>query len=68
VLEKPVRFQQTPFEAFKARLLENGMSEAFAQAYVDMMVARNESLDNAEPTDGITVVRPQIFSVGVSGR
>jgi uncharacterized protein YbjT (DUF2867 family) len=49
VLGKPVRFQQIPFEAFKTRLLENGMSEAFAQAYVDMMVAKNEGLDNAEP-------------------
>jgi uncharacterized protein YbjT (DUF2867 family) len=49
VLGKPVRFQQIPFDAFKTRLLENGMSEAFAQAYVDMMVAKNEGLDNAEP-------------------
>ncbi|MGA8156333.1 MAG: NAD(P)H-binding protein [Rhodoplanes sp.] len=49
VLGKPVRFQQIPFEAFKTRLLENGMSEAFAQAYVDMMVAKNEGLDDAEP-------------------
>jgi uncharacterized protein YbjT (DUF2867 family) len=49
VLGKPLRFQQIPFDAFKARLLENGMSEAFAQAYVDMMVAKNEGLDNAEP-------------------
>ncbi|MFY9697982.1 MAG: NAD(P)H-binding protein [Rhodoplanes sp.] len=49
VLGKSVRFQQIPFEAFKAGLLENGMSEAFAQAYVDMMVAKNEGLDNTEP-------------------
>jgi len=49
VLGKPVCFQQIPFEAFKTRLLENGMSEAFAQAYADMMVAKNEGLDNAEP-------------------
>jgi len=49
VLGKPVCFQQIPFEAFKTRLLENWMSEAFAQAYADMMVAKNEGLDNAEP-------------------
>jgi uncharacterized protein YbjT (DUF2867 family) len=49
VLAKPVRFQQIPFEAFKSQLLENGISEAFAQAYVDMMMAKNEGLDNAEP-------------------
>jgi uncharacterized protein YbjT (DUF2867 family) len=49
VLGKPVRYQQIPFEAFKARLLGNGMSDAFANGYVDMMVAKNEGLDNAEP-------------------
>jgi uncharacterized protein YbjT (DUF2867 family) len=49
VLGKPVRFQQIPFEAFKARLTEHGMSEAMAQGMVDMMVAKNEGLDNAEP-------------------
>lgn len=35
--------------AFKARLLERGMSKAFAQGYADMMAAKNEGLDNAEP-------------------
>ena len=49
VLGKPVRFQQIPFEAFKTRLTGSGMSEAMAQATVDMMVAKNEGLDNAEP-------------------
>lgn len=49
VLGKPVRYQQVPFEAFKVRLLANGMSEAFAQGYVDMMVAKNQGLDNAAP-------------------
>ena len=49
VLGKPVRYQQTPFEAFKAGLLERGMSEAFAQGYVEMMEAKNNGLDNAEP-------------------
>ena len=48
-LGKPVRFQQIPFEAFKAQLLESGMSEAFAQGYVEMMAAKNLGLDNAEP-------------------
>ena len=48
VLGKPVRFQQIPGEAFKARLLELGTSEAMAQATLDMMLAKNEGLDNAE--------------------
>ena len=48
VLGKPVRFQQISGEAFKARLLELGTSEAMAQATLDMMNAKNEGLDNAE--------------------
>ena len=49
VLGKPVRFQQIPFEAIKARLIESGASESMAKGMVDMMVAKNEGLDNMEP-------------------
>jgi uncharacterized protein YbjT (DUF2867 family) len=49
VLERPVRFQQIPFEVFKARLIESGASESMATGMVDMMVAKNEGLDNMEP-------------------
>src|SRR6267154_1733333 len=49
VLEKPVRFQEIPGEAFKARLLQRGMSEAMAQANLDMWVAKSQGLDNAVP-------------------
>lgn len=49
VLGKPVRFQQIPFEAYKARCLELGMSGAFAQGMVEMFIAKNSGLDNAEP-------------------
>jgi uncharacterized protein YbjT (DUF2867 family) len=49
VLGKPVRFQQIPSEVLRARLIEHGTSEAMAQGMVDMMVAKNEGLDNAEP-------------------
>ena len=44
VLGKPVRFQPVSFEAFHA-----GVSGAMAQGLVDMMRAKNEGLDNAEP-------------------
>lgn len=47
VLGRQIKFQQTPFEAFKAQLLERGMSESFAQGYVDMMKAKNDGMDNA---------------------
>jgi uncharacterized protein YbjT (DUF2867 family) len=49
VLGKPVRFQEIPRETFKARLLQRGMSEAMAQANLDMWVAYNHGLDTAEP-------------------
>jgi uncharacterized protein YbjT (DUF2867 family) len=49
VLGRPVRFQQIPFDAFKARLIESGASESMATGMVDMMVAKNEGLDNMEP-------------------
>jgi uncharacterized protein YbjT (DUF2867 family) len=49
VLGKPVRFQQIPFETFKAGFIERGASEAFAQGMTDMMRAKSAGLDNAEP-------------------
>lgn len=49
VLDKPVRFQQIPGENFKATLTESGMSEAMAQATLDMLVALDEGIVSAEP-------------------
>jgi uncharacterized protein YbjT (DUF2867 family) len=49
VLEKPVHYQQISFEAFKAGLIGFGMSESIAEGMIDMMVAKNEGLDNQEP-------------------
>ncbi len=47
VLNREVRYQQVPFESFKAQLMERGMTDAFAQGYADMMRAKNEGMDNA---------------------
>ncbi|HTK06371.1 MAG TPA: NAD(P)H-binding protein [Ktedonobacteraceae bacterium] len=49
VLERPIRFQQISSEAFKAMLLEHGMSDAMTQGMLDMMMAKNEGIDKAEP-------------------
>lgn len=49
VIDRPVRYQQIPFNSFKDRLTGFGMSEPMAQGMVDMMVAKNEGLDNMEP-------------------
>lgn len=49
VLAQPIRYQQIPGDAFKASMLEFGMSEAMAQGMLDMMLAKNNGLDNTEP-------------------
>jgi uncharacterized protein YbjT (DUF2867 family) len=49
VLGMPVRFQQIPADAFRARLTGSGMSEAIAQGMADMMAAKDHGLDNGEP-------------------
>ena len=49
VLGRGVRYQQVPFDGFKAQLMQRGMTDAFAQGYVDMMRAKNEGMDNAIP-------------------
>ena len=49
VLDRPVLFQRIPDDAYKARLLSFGMSEAMAQATLNMWTAYGEGLDLAEP-------------------
>lgn len=49
VLGKAIRYQQVPMEAFQANLLAGGFSPAAAQAFVEMMTAKANGLDNAEP-------------------
>jgi uncharacterized protein YbjT (DUF2867 family) len=48
VLGKVVRYQQIPAQALRDRLTGAGMSDAMAQGTVDMMVAKDQGLDNAE--------------------
>ncbi|MGR4846072.1 NAD(P)H-binding protein [Rhizobium sp. LARHSG275] len=45
VLGNPVRFQQISFDAYKARFLQFGFSEAMAQGMTDMADAKNQGLD-----------------------
>lgn len=49
VLGRPVRFEQISGEPYKSRLLGAGMSEAMAQATLDMWIAYGEGLDLEEP-------------------
>jgi uncharacterized protein YbjT (DUF2867 family) len=46
VLGRPVRFRQQPTADFKAGLVGFGMSEAMAQAMLDMFVAKDQGLDS----------------------
>lgn len=48
VLNKPVRYTQISFDAYKAGFVQRGMSEAMAQAMTDMARAKNSGLDNAQ--------------------
>ncbi len=49
VIGREVRYQQVPFDAFKAQLIGRGLTDAFAQGYVDMLRAKNEGMDNVAP-------------------
>jgi uncharacterized protein YbjT (DUF2867 family) len=49
VLGKPVRYRQITIDAFRATLAGRGMSEAMVEGMVDMMVAKDEGLDNMVP-------------------
>ena len=48
VLGKQVRFQQVPADAYKAQLLQYGANEIFAQGIVDMLMAKDNGMDNIE--------------------
>lgn len=49
VLGRPVRYQRLAADEFRAAMTGAGMSEAMAQGMVDMLLAKNRGLDNAEP-------------------
>lgn len=49
VLERPIRYQQVPPDAYKASLIQNGQTEAAAQWLVDLLTAIDGGLYNAEP-------------------
>ncbi len=50
-LGREIRYRQIPFDAFRTRLRERGVSESFAQGYVEMMQAKNEGMDNVAGRD-----------------
>ena len=49
VLGQPIRFQPVSGDAYKAQFMQHGATEVFAQGLVDMMSAKGQGMDNAEP-------------------
>ena len=49
VVGREVSYQQVPFERLKGQLRERGMNPPFVQAYVDMLRAKDEGMDNVAP-------------------
>ena len=48
VLGKQVRFQQVPGDAYRSQLIQYGANEVFAQGIVDMLIAKDNGMDNVE--------------------
>ncbi|MFC8513543.1 NAD(P)H-binding protein [Streptomyces sp. NPDC057257] len=60
VLERPVRYQRLPLDAYKQAMIGHGASEAWAQGLVDMAVAQNNGAydeDHRAATPGPTGFR-----------
>jgi uncharacterized protein YbjT (DUF2867 family) len=49
VLGKPVSYVQVPIDAFRQQLVDHGTSDAMTEGIIEMMVAKDQGLDNAEP-------------------
>jgi uncharacterized protein YbjT (DUF2867 family) len=49
VLGKTVRFQQVPADTYKAQLIQHGANQIFAQGIADMLIAKDNGMDNVEP-------------------
>ncbi len=60
VIGREVSYSQVPFDAFKAQLMGRGLTEAFAQGYVDMLRAKNEGMDNVAPRSS-AIIGPTSF-------
>ena len=48
VLGKTIRYQQVSAASYKSQLMQHGANEVFAQGVVDMLIAKDKGLDNAQ--------------------
>ena len=67
VLGTPIRYQQIPIDAFRQQLAERGMSDAMVNGMVEMMVAKDQGLDNAEPRTPQSTTPDQLSPVVCRG-
>ncbi|MDY6962177.1 MAG: hypothetical protein SV862_09805 [Pseudomonadota bacterium] len=76
VLGKAVTYQQIGFDAYKARFVEIGLSDAMAQGMTDMARAKDQGLDlavsrnpeNTTPTDFRTWCEDAFAATTLGGR
>ena len=55
VTGREVRYEQVPFEPLEAQLVGRGANPAFARAYVDMLRAKDEGMDNEAPRESAII-------------
>lgn len=55
-----VRYAHQSYEAYKDAAIARGLTEAFAQGYVDMLRAKEEGMDNVAPRD-TAIIGPTSF-------
>lgn len=52
VIGREVRYQQISFDAFKAQLMKRGLTDAFAQGYLDMLRPRDLGIERCSRVAG----------------
>ena len=55
-----VRYQQVSFEKWAEQLRQKGQNAVFVQAYIDMLRAKDEGMDNASPR-ATAIIGPTSF-------
>lgn len=60
VLGREVRYQQQTYEAYKAAAMARGLTDAFAQGFVDMLRAKEAGMDD-EASRATAIVGPTTF-------
>lgn len=50
VLDRPIRYQQVPGEAYKATMVQHGMTDTWAQGLINMAAAAEKGIYDAEPS------------------